>query len=80
MLSEEKCELNPEFRVEVLGDKKVRIVEMAKELMDSYTDSARQMAAFTGLVISCTPSIGKSARFYMGTASILEYYVCSDAG
>ena len=99
---------------------------MARELVDSNIVSARQTAAFTGLVIACAPAIGRSARFYTRmavawcqslvdekgwgahgempkwvkeevsfwitrleefsgqpirhSASILEYYVCSDSG
>ena len=53
-----------EFRVEVPDDKVARIKEMARELVDSNIVSARQTAAFTGLVIACAPAIGRSARFY----------------
>ena len=129
VLSEEKCQWDPvqrfqwcgflwdlaDFRVEVPDDKVARI-----------KDKARRTAAFTGLVISCAPAIGRSARFYTRmavgwcqslvdekgwdsqgkmpkwvkeevsfwivrlddfssqpirhSASILEYYVCSDSG
>ena len=140
VLSEEKCQWDPvqcfewcgflwnlaEFRVEVPSDKLARIKEMARELVDSNIVSARQTAAFTGLVIACAPAIGRSARFFTRitvawcqslvdengwgaqgempkwvkeevsfwitrleefsgqpirhSASILEYYVCSDSG
>ena len=53
-----------EFRVEVPSDKLARIKEMARELVDSNIVSARQTAAFTGLVIACAPAIGRSARFF----------------
>ena len=48
-------------------DKKMRIKEMARELMDRKTVMVKQVAAFTGLVISCTPAVGRSARFYTRT-------------
>ena len=78
VLSEEKCQWDPvqrfqwcgflwdlaEFRVEVPDDKVARIKDMARELVDTDIVSARQTAAFTGLVKSCAPAIGRSARFY----------------
>ena len=78
VLSEEKCQWDPvqhlewcgflwnlaEFRVKVPDDKVVRIKKMARELVDSNIVSARQTAAFTGLVIACAPAIGRSACFY----------------
>ena len=50
--------------MDVQDDKVARIKDMARELVDSDIVSARQTAAFTGLVISCAPAIGRSARFY----------------
>jgi hypothetical protein len=41
---------------------------MARELLGSEIVSVRQMAAFTGLIISGTPAIGRSARFYTRTS------------
>ena len=81
VVSEEKCAWEPcqefqwcgfdwdlkEFKVMVPQDKKTRIKEMARELMDSKTVMVKQVAAFTGLVISCTPAVGRSARFYTRT-------------
>ena len=81
VLSEEKCEWKPcqvfmwcgfawnlkEFKVMVPEDKKTMIKEMAMELMSSRTVTVRQVAAFTGLVLSCTPAVGRSARFYNRT-------------
>ena len=52
------------FRVEVTRSKRDRIKRMAQELLDKELVSAREMAAFTGLVISCAPAVGRSARFH----------------
>ena len=114
------------FRVSVTAEKKERIRSMAKEFMKKETVTAKEMAALSGLIISCAPAIGRSARFYTRSAvrwvqdkvdeegwgvqgelpsrvreelsfwlerleefssqsirksaSILEYYVCSDSG
>ena len=48
-------------------EKKDRIKEMAKELRESKVVSVRQAAALTGLIIACTPAIGRAARFYTRT-------------
>ena len=114
------------FRVSVTKEKKDRIKVMAREFRGRKNVSVKEMAALTGLVISCSPAIGRSARFHTRTAvrwvqdkvdeegwaaqgeltsrvmeelsfwwerleefssqsirkavSVLEYYVCSDAG
>ena len=75
--SVEKCQWEPvqrfvwcgflwdlkEFRVEVTEEKKDRIKAMAKELLGKSLVTAKEAAAFTGLVISCAPAVGRSARF-----------------
>ena len=53
-----------EFRVEVTEEKKDRIKSMACELLDKNLVTARELAAFTGLVISCAQAVGRNARFY----------------
>ena len=72
VVSEEKCCWEPcqkfewcgfqwylkEFTISVPKDKKTRIKQMAKELMESRVVTAKQVAAFTGLVLSCTPAVG----------------------
>ena len=45
-------------------EKRERIKQMAKDLLDKQVVAVREMAAFTGLVISCAPAVGRSARFY----------------
>ena len=50
--------------VEVTMEKRERIKQMAKDLLDKQVVVVREMAAFTGLVISCAPAGGRSARFY----------------
>ena len=75
--SEKKCQWDPvqvfiwcgfkwdlkNFRVEVTVEKKERIKKMAQDLLDKQLVAVREMAAFTGLVISCAPAVGRSARF-----------------
>ena len=50
--------------MEVTTEKKESIKQMAKDLLDKQMVTAKEMAAFTGLVISCAPAVGRSARFY----------------
>ena len=52
------------FTVAVTKDKKERIKRMAKELLDMDRVSVKDMASLTGLIISCGPAIGRSARFH----------------
>ena len=40
-----------------------RIVKAAKEFRNSVTATARQMAALSGLIFSCTVALGRNARF-----------------
>ena len=49
--------------MEVTEEKKDRIKAMAKELLGKSLVTAKETAAFTGLVISCAPAVGRSARF-----------------
>ena len=56
-----------EFTVSVPEEKKDRIKQMAKELRESKVVTVRQAAAFTGLIIACTPAVGRAARFYTRT-------------
>ena len=49
-----------EFRVLVTEEKKDSIKAMATELLGKSLEAA----AFTGLVITCTPAVGRSAMFY----------------
>ena len=76
--SPDKCEWEPvqrfiwcgfqwdlkEFRVEVTTEKKNRIKDMARALLNKDIIIVREMAAFTGLVISCAPAVGRNNRFY----------------
>ena len=50
--------------MEVTRNKKDRIKKMAQELLNKELVSAREMAAFTGIEISCAPAVGRSARFH----------------
>jgi hypothetical protein len=52
------------FRVEVITEKKERIKQMAKDLLGRQVVTAKEMSAFSGIVISCAPVVGRSARFY----------------
>ena len=76
--SVEKCQWKPvqkfewcgfswdlvEFRVRVTEDKKQRIKSMAAKLLEQSLVSARELAALSGLIISCAPATGRNARFY----------------
>ena len=76
--SPEKCQWSPvqrfvwcgfqwdlkEFRVEVTEEKRNRIKSMAKDLLGKSIVTVKEVAAFTGLVISCAPAVGRNARFY----------------
>ena len=76
--SVEKCQWQPvqkfewcgffwdlvEFRVRVTEDKKQRIKSMAAKLLGQSLVSARELAALSGLIISCAPATGRNARFY----------------
>ena len=56
------------FRVSVTKEKKERIKAMAREVMEKENVTVKEMAALTGLIISCSPAIGRSARFHTRAA------------
>ena len=56
------------FTVAVTEDKRKRIKEMAGELKNKTMVTVKEMASFTGLVISCGPAIGRSSRFHTRSA------------
>ena len=76
--SVEKCQWQPvqkfewcgffwdlvEFRVRITEVKKERIKSMAAKLLGQSLVSARELAALSGLIISCAPATGRNARFY----------------
>jgi hypothetical protein len=68
------------FMVKVPSDKKDRIKLMARKLMDSGWVSVNQVAAFTGLIISCTPAVGRSARFYTRTTVAMTQSLVDKSG
>ena len=51
------------FTVEVTKKKVERIKSLAKELLEKKTVTVKEMSALTGLVVSCSPALGRSARF-----------------
>ena len=51
------------FTVEVTKKKAERIKSLAKELLKKKTVTVKEMSALTGLVVSCSPALGRSARF-----------------
>ena len=51
------------FTVEVTKKKVERIKSLAKELLKKKTVTVKEMSALTGLVVSCSPALGRSARF-----------------
>ena len=51
------------FTVEVTKKKVERIKSLAKELLKKNTVTVKEMSALTGLVVSCSPALGRSARF-----------------
>ena len=53
-----------EFTVSVTEEKRDRIKAMARKLCRQEWVSAREMAGLTGLIISCSPAVGRAARFY----------------
>ena len=57
-----------EFTVAVTEDKRKRIKEMAGELKGKTMVMVKEVASFTGLVISCGPAIGRSSRFHTRSA------------
>ena len=56
------------FTVAVTEEKKTRIKELANELMNKSRVMVKEVASFTGLVISCAPAIGRSSRFHTRSA------------
>ena len=56
------------FTVAVTEEKKTRIKELARELKSKDRVTVKEVASFTGLVISCTPAIGRSSRFHTRSA------------
>ena len=78
VVSPEKCQWEPvqefswcgfqwnlkEFTVSVTEEKQERIKKMAEELFGAKGVKVRDMAGLTGLVISCSLAVGRSARFY----------------
>ena len=53
---------------------------MARELRESRIVTAKQVAAFTGQVISCKPAVGRSARFYTRTTVAWTQSLVDEAG
>ena len=52
-----------EFRVRISKEKEDRIVEAARKILKNEKVLAKEVASFTGLVISCMLSLGRMARF-----------------
>ena len=48
----------------VTEEKRERIKAMAKELLKKEWVTVKEMAGLTGLIISCSPAVGRCARFY----------------
>ena len=53
-----------QFTVAVTEEKRTRIKDLARELMSKDRVTVKEVASFTGLVISCAPAIGRSSRFH----------------
>ena len=75
--SEAKCEWKPkqkitwcgfewdtdQFRVRVTDKKLNRIKTAVNDLLKKKKATAKELAAITGLIISCAPALGRMARF-----------------
>ena len=56
------------FTVAVTVDNRKRIKELARELKEKVRVMVKEVASFTGLVISCGPAIGRSSRIHTRAA------------
>ena len=68
------------FKVWVQEDKLDRMKNAAQELLSMDTATAKQVAAFAGLVISCTIALGRNARFRTRMLSIFITSVVEEFG